>query len=404
MSKYNRDDDKIDISVFENMSDEDFFSNKLTHIYFNDLVNERSVDKLINDIKNAHKDKISESGAVIKPKPILIHISSYGGDVTAGMRLLSIFSISSLPIATIIDNYSCSAATFLSINSHYRLTTDYGFCLIHAYSVTGLLIGEKQREIKNMIDLYDAYFAKIIDMYMERTKFKKDELLNILQHDLLLDSNFCLEKGIVDRIIKIEKKENKKEIKSKLTINELINNSNTIIISCKSAIAELDNILFEENLAPVIIYARKDKCNDKIDSSNLQNNIFETLNMIPRIVNLKVPSYAIIDSPISIDDLIPMLYCDHIFIFDYSYIISNILNYNSSLLLNDNIKNTNLIFSFIYKILKEKTKMTDEQINDINNKFTIINSLDCIKLGLCNTIIDHYTKNKLIKKVVKLIK
>ena len=389
--------DKIDINVFENMSDEDFFTNKLTHIYFNDNVNEKSVDKLIDDIKNAHIIKTTESGAKIKPKPILIHISSYGGDVTAGMRLLSIFSISSLPIATIIDNYSCSAATFLSINSHYRLTTDYGFCLIHAYSVYSRK-GKKQYELKNMMEIYDSYFAKVIEMYLDRTKFEKEELLDILQHDLILDSNFCIKKGIVDRVIKIQKKNKILDVKNKLTIDELLSNSNSIVISCSSAISKLDKILFEENLTPVVIYARKDACyND--DSTNLENNIFETLNMIPRIANLKVPTYAVIDNPISIDDLIPMLFCDHIFLFDYSYIVCNILNYynKSSLLLNDNIKNTQLLFSIIHKILKEKTKLTDKQINDINNKFTLINANDAKKFGLCNTIVDHYNKGKLIK-------
>jgi ATP-dependent protease ClpP protease subunit len=390
--------DKIDISVFQNMSDEDFFSNKLTHIYFNDDVNDKSVDNLIEDIKNAHKNIILPSGAVIKPKPILIHISSYGGDVIAGMRLMSIFSISSLPIATIIDNYSCSAATFLAINSHYRLTTEYAFCLIHEYSVSGILISEKKRELKNMIDLYDSYFEKIIEMYLERTKFKKDELMDIIQHDIFLECNYCLEKGIVDRIIKINNRDKPKDIKTILTIEELINDSNSIIISCSSAIAKLDKILFEDNLTPVIIYARKNNCSTT-DGGNLQNNIFETLNMIPRIVNLKVPTYAIIDNPISIDDLIPMLYCDHIFIFDYSYIVCNILNYynKTSLLLNDNIKNTKLIFGFISKILKEKTKMTDKQINDINNKFSIINSTDCKKFGLCDTILEHYNSQKISK-------
>ena len=50
---------------------------------------------------------------------------------------------------------------------------------------------------------------------------------------------------------------------------------------------------------------------------------------------------------ISIDDLLPMLYCDHIFMFDYAYIIGNILNFydKTSLLLNDNIKNTELLFN-----------------------------------------------------------
>ena len=396
---YEKEIDKIDISVFQNMSDEDFFSNKLTHIYFTDNVSDKSVDRLIDDIKEAHKDVILSSGAVIKPKPILIHISSYGGDVTAGLRLLSIFSISSLPIATINDNYCCSAATFLLINSHYRLTTEYSFCLIHSYSISGLFIRERERNLRNMMDIYDSYFSKVIDMYLERTKFKRDELLDIIQHDLFLDSNYCLDKGIVDRILKIKKKDKQLKISKKLNMDKLIIYSNVVIISCTSAIAKLDKILFEENLAPVIIYARKNKCSNTDDGLNLQSNIFETLNMIPRIVNLKVPTYAIIDNPISIDDLIPMLYCDHIFIFDYSYIVCNILNYynKSSLLLNDNIKNTKLIFGIISKILKEKTKMTDKQINDINNKFTLINSSDCIKYGLANTIIEHYNSKKLLK-------
>jgi hypothetical protein len=40
--------------------------------------------------------------------------------------------------------------------------------------------------------------------------------------------------------------------------------------------------------------------------------------------------------------------------------------------------------------------MTDVQINNINNKFTLINSSDCIKFGLANSIIDHYNKQKII--------
>ena len=41
----------IDISVFEKMSDSDFFSNKLTHIYFNKDVDDKSVNELIANIK-----------------------------------------------------------------------------------------------------------------------------------------------------------------------------------------------------------------------------------------------------------------------------------------------------------------------------------------------------------------
>ena len=76
---------------FKNLNDNDFFSNKLTHIYFNGNVDEKNVDNLINDIKNANKIT-EENGVIINPKPILIHINSKGGNVIDGMRFLSIFN------------------------------------------------------------------------------------------------------------------------------------------------------------------------------------------------------------------------------------------------------------------------------------------------------------------------
>ena len=385
----------IDISVFEKMSDSDFFSNKLTHIYFNKDVTECAVNELIASIKEAHKDITTTAGAILKPKPILIHISSYGGSVTAGMRLLGIFASSSIPIATIIDNYSCSAATFLSINSHYRLINNYGFCLIHGYSIS-FKGKKKEREFKNIIKSYDLYFAKIIEMYKNKTKFEDEELNDLLQHDLLLDSNFCLKKGIVDRIITIKK--TKKTLNKNINIHDILNmNNNTIYISCNNSIKELDKILFEENLAPIILKAKQETCtkNKELDDDTILTTFFETLNFIPRILNIKSPVYAIIDGPISIDDLLPMLYCDHIFMFDYAYIIGNILNFydKTSLLLSDNIKNTELLFYIIDNILKENTKMSQENIDNIKNKFTIINSKECKKLGLCNTIINYNQPN-----------
>ena len=377
----------MDISIFENMTDEDFFSNKLTHIYFSEDVSYKSIEKLIKTINDATKETKTESGAILKPKPILIHISSRGGDMTAGMRLFSIFKLSTLPIATIIDNYSCSAATYLSINSPYRLINNFGYCLIHGYSITSI-IRKKQDQLHNMINLYDTYFKEIIDIYLAKTKFKEAELIELLQHDLILDAKYCLDKGIVDRIIKIEKKTKTGIIKDITEIMSKPNNS--IIISCHDPISELDKILFEDNLVPVIIHPRINNCG-KNKGSGIKTTIFETLNIIPRILSIKSPTYAIIDSPISIDDLLPILYCDHIFMFDYAYIVSNILYFynKSSLLLNDNIKNTELIFNIVFTILKEKTNMTDEKIEDIKNKFTILNSEDAKKLGLCNTIIKN---------------
>ena len=392
----------MDISIFKTMSDSDFFSDKLTHIYFNEEVCNKSITKLIEKIENANKVVKTEAGAFLNPKPILIHISSKGGSLTEGMALLSVFEFNKVPIATIIDNYACSAATFLAINSPYRLINNFGFCLIHEYFIDfGSQISNayKKTELHELINTTDTYFDNIIGMYERKTKMKQSEILELVQHDLLLNASFCLKKGIVDRVININNKKKKDGIKK--DIHEIIKDPyNNIKISCNNSIEEIDKILFQDNLTPVIIYPRNSHCEEeRYDDPNkkIKNNIFDTLNIIPRILRLKQPTYAIINSPISIDDLLPMLYCDHIFMFDYAHIVNNILyfhNKSSSLLINDNIKNTKLIFDIITQILKEKTKMNDKMIEDIKNKFSLLDASKALKLGLCHSIIHQKNQSK----------
>jgi ATP-dependent protease ClpP protease subunit len=379
----------IDISIFKSMSDEDFLSNKFTHIYFNDDVSNSSVNILIDEIKKANKPIVNENKAIIKPKPILIHISSYGGIISAGMRLLSIFAMSNVPIVTMIDNYSCSAATFLSIASHYRIMTKYSFCLIHEYSLVGY-ISDNKTQIKSKLSLYDTYFSKIIEMYMQQTNFTETELNELLQHDLYLNASYCLEKGIVDRVLNINKQIDKNK---KHNIYDIMHNNdnNNIMVSSHESKQQIDKILFEEDIMPVILYPNRDDDNNINNKNKIKKTIFESINLIPRIEKLKVPTYAIIEGPISIDDLLPMLYCDNIYMFDHAYIVCNILYFHnkSALLLSDNIKNTETIFNVVRTILKEKTKMSNKMIDDINNKFNIINATDAKKLGLCNEIITY---------------
>ena len=393
---------------FDKLNDEDFFSDKLQHIYFNSVVSDENIDKLIDELRDANKT-YELNGIIYKPKPILLHISSFGGNLVAGIRLLSIFQLSSVPIATIIDNYSCSAATFLSINSPYRVMNKYGFCLIHEYSISGY-ISKKRQQLMNSIEQTDTYFNTIIEMYKKKTKLSQKEIVDILQHNLLLDYKECLIKGIVDRVINFPSKKTNKKTEKPVNIKELLTKTdfNNLIISCKNDIKKIDKIVFNSGLQPVIVYPKHYECekisvndndeNKKIksksdsytdDSNLLQFNIFYTLNLIPRIQSIKTKSYGIIDGPISIDDLLPLLYCDKIYMFEYSYIVCNLLYfYNSwSILLDDNVKNTNLLFGIIKNILKEKTKMSETDIKNINSKFVILNAEQAKKMGICHEII-----------------
>ncbi len=372
-------------NYFSKLSDADFYSNKLYHIYFNSYINDKSIDDLIEKIKEANK--------IDNPKPILIHISSTGGKVVDGIRLLTIFKLSKVPIATMIDNYSCSAATFLSINSPYRIMNKYGYCLLHEYSISGFLNTKRDSFIKS-IQQIDSYFNVIIDMYLEKTKYSREELVELLQHNIYLDYKTCLAKGIVDRVIDYE---HKTPINPNINIYELISdtkNTNNLSISCNSNSSNIDLSIFNPSNNPFLIYPNHENCTPKNKNSseilNI-NNIFKTLNIIPRIASIKLPKYSIIDTPISIDNLLPLLFTDRIYMYKHTFIICNLIyfyNMNNSILLDDNIKNSKLLMDFIKSILKKKTKMKSDDITNINRKFLILNSAQALEFGLCHEIIN----------------
>jgi ATP-dependent protease ClpP protease subunit len=381
-------------NFFQKLSDKDFYSDKLTHIYFNSKVEDKTIDELIVKIKEANN--------LENPKPILIHICSFGGNLTDGLRLLTIFKLSKVPIATMIDNYSCSAATFLSISSPYRVMNKYGYCLLHEYSISGF-VNKKRDVFINSLKAIDKYFNVIIDMYLEKTKYSKQELLELLQHNIFLDYKTCLSKGIVDRVIDVHYSTPIENLK----INDLIKSRNVIhlAISCDFNLSNIDLSIMTSNANPnknsYLIYPNHEDCDEiekqkdkaKIKTSDVltDRNIFKTLNVIPRISSINTTKIGIIDTPISIDNLIPLLFTDKIYMYKHTFIICNLIyfyNMNNSILLDDNVKNTKLLMNTIKTILKKKTKMKLSDISNINRKFLIVDSKQAKDWGLCHEIID----------------
>ena len=49
-------------------------------------------------------------------------------------------------------------------------------------------------EIENQKQIYD----RLMKIYLENTKFKKKELAELLEHELWLSVDKCIEKGLVD--------------------------------------------------------------------------------------------------------------------------------------------------------------------------------------------------------------
>lgn len=245
-------------------------------------------------------------------------------------------------------------------------------------------------------------------MYLKKTNFKKDELNELLQHDLFLNYKFCLEKGIVDRIIDFEI-----PLKKKINMNiyDIIKNEKTInlhLLPCSNDNVNLDMIIRKnnENSSNIfLVYPIHNICDNEtikktykkipektetdLNDENM-TDIFHTLNLTNKIKAINGIKISIIDVPISIDNILPLLYTNKIYIYNHSFIICNLLYFKhpiSNILIEDTYKNYKTIFNNIKTILKQKTKMSIKDISNINKKYTIIHPKEAVKLGLCHEII-----------------
>lgn len=132
--------------------------------------------------------------------PIHLHIHSPGGCIFAGLSIVDTMRRCKTPIYTYVEGSAASAATFIAISGakNHRYIGKNSFMLVHQPQIEWYgKLDEFHDEIKNQKELYD----KILQIYLENTKFKKKELEELLQHELWLNADTCLEKGLVDHII-----------------------------------------------------------------------------------------------------------------------------------------------------------------------------------------------------------
>ena len=170
------------------------------HIYFYSSVNKENVyrlNDLIIKINNDMKKIIRCNSSMVKmePKPIYLHINSFGGGVFAAFAAIDFIQNSEIPIHTIIEGASASAATIMSVVGKKRYMTKHASMLIHQLSSwTGGKMNEIEDEYKNLEEMME----NISKIYINNTKLKKKELKEFLKHDRWWDIQKCKRYGLVD--------------------------------------------------------------------------------------------------------------------------------------------------------------------------------------------------------------
>jgi ATP-dependent protease ClpP protease subunit len=237
------------------MSDSDLYSDKVQHIYFYSDIHNESVGNLQKLLMEASKTVISESGIKTTPKPIVIHLSSQGGNDTS-TNIFNVFSQTQrLPLCVIIEDTCASAATDLQLLAPYRVMVDYSKYLIHDAAMS--TFGKVANTVKTQTFEYKK-MINYIELLRKRTKLTNEEIDKFISRDLLVDSNYCLKHGIIDRILRFPK------------INSPSHYSNSSNLSLS-----IHTFLKKTNLNHIYIDSDEMTANELITSMSVPTNLSE---------------------------------------------------------------------------------------------------------------------------------
>lgn len=170
------------------------------NIYFYGPITSESCKELDNALIELDKDsKIFSDNFKISPPPINLHIQSEGGSLMNTFYVIDLINNLETPVYTYVDGYVASAGSLISVVGKKRYMTKNSFIMIHQLSSS---LGEgKFNDLDDNMDNLNKFMNTLRNIYLEKTKIPIDDLNNILEHDLWMNSKESLDYGLVDYII-----------------------------------------------------------------------------------------------------------------------------------------------------------------------------------------------------------
>jgi ATP-dependent Clp endopeptidase proteolytic subunit ClpP len=168
------------------------------HIYFYSEVDRDTIRELIEGLQTAEEYCMRLKHEMnLKKIPIYLHINSYGGCIFSALNAIDYMNSCKIPVYTIIEGSTASAGTLISVCGKKRFIRPNAHMLIHQLSSE---CWGKMSEIEDEFSNLKAITLKIKTIYKEHTGIPKNELKRLLKHDLWLNSDKCIEYGLVDSL------------------------------------------------------------------------------------------------------------------------------------------------------------------------------------------------------------
>lgn len=172
---------------------------KQRKLFLNEDVSAFSVSEIVKHIMQFNaEDRLIP---VEERTPILLYVTSNGGDVDAGFELIDVIQSSKTPVYTINLGYQYSMGFLIGIAGHKRFATKNAKFLHH--DGTNVIINSGTK-VKDQMEFQDKIEARIKNYVINRTKVTEQEYDTHLRQEWYLFADEAKEYGMVDCIIGID--------------------------------------------------------------------------------------------------------------------------------------------------------------------------------------------------------
>jgi ATP-dependent Clp endopeptidase proteolytic subunit ClpP len=169
-------------------------------LYFYEGINPSSILLINKNIGDLSRHMLITQITFDLPEPphIKLHINSDGGEVFSALSLVDRIRSSKVPIQAYSEGLVASAATLISVSCQKRYIRRNTIFLIHQVRSWFEGTYEDLKDEKQNMDL----IMKIVkDIYLKHTKFKEEELDELLKRDIYLNADDAIRYGLADEII-----------------------------------------------------------------------------------------------------------------------------------------------------------------------------------------------------------
>lgn len=430
------------------MSDADFFSGRVQHIYFYGPVTSESVLSLKQAVREANRDVVepplsplpplpASKGAKAPggappppadpvfraPLPIVVHVNSRGGSVSASITMSSVFAESRLPVCVLVDGMSASAATVLSMLAPYRVLTPDSICLVHEWSMDGKPSEMRTRRSDWSFFLETAAItdAQMKKLLLQRSRVTGEELEKLQQRDLLLDAPTCVRLGFADRILfrrplskSVAAKSKSRargtpssgsEIRDLLRRREVnhVTLGSTMGPSERAAdeespeppgapILELDRILATPGPLPIVLhFSAGTYTDDALDLSRLSGLFLLNSPLVARLraaAAAGVDVIGVVDTVVDLTSVLPMLHCKTRVMYESAsvvmHLVYRVFRYS---MMQDIVDNTTTTLEAVKRTLRERTRLPKDMIDNLHRTRVTLDARQCLEYGLVDHIL-----------------